>query len=90
MTLPCFCCGKQLESAVHDSTMVYNQPSEGAAFISHGGYGCTVFDPIGRSGRHLELNICDECLLRNKERVLHVVPLHETRYDVQPWNPDQH
>jgi hypothetical protein len=57
--LPCVVCGKQLRNVDETST---NQPYEGLAFISHGHYGGTVFDPM--DGRYLELTICDECLVR--------------------------
>lgn len=56
--LKCIVCGKQLQNI--DEAAV-NQPYEGLAFISHGHYGGTVFDPM--DGRYLEVNICDECLV---------------------------
>lgn len=57
--LPCVVCEKELLNVDEAST---NQPSEGLAFITHGHYGGTVFDPM--DGRYLELNVCDECLLK--------------------------
>ena len=42
-----------------------NQPYGGLAFQSEGHYGSTVFDPM--DGTYLEVNICDECLLRASE-----------------------
>lgn len=57
-TLPCICCGKQLESAMGDHAD--NQPYAGTTFHSRGHYGSTVFDPM--DGSFLEVNVCDECM----------------------------
>jgi hypothetical protein len=65
LDLSCFKCGKTLENATRTSdglAMNQNQPSEGLAFMSHGAYGSTVFDPM--DGHFLEINICDLCLLK--------------------------
>lgn len=88
---PCFICGKALECVFREpGEGIYNQPYEATVFHSHGHYGSTVFDPV-TGHRSLELNICDKCLLENKERVLHVEPMHPERpilYDVRPWDPE--
>lgn len=66
--LPCVICGKWLRNVMPDYTT--NQPSEGTSFWTHGNYGSTVFDPM--DGTFIEVNICDECLVRagEQERVL--------------------
>ena len=85
-SLPCTVCGIALRNVfLEDST---NQPCNGLAFMSHGHYGSTVYDPM--SDEFLELNICDECLtkassalrvLRHK-RVAYSKPetTHESRF----------
>jgi hypothetical protein len=67
LALPCIVCGAQLRNVVDD---VENQPDGGTAFITHGHYGSTVFDPM--NGEYLEINVCDQCLVAAgaKERVL--------------------
>jgi hypothetical protein len=62
-TLPCIVCNKALEPAMEDADI--NQPYGGLAFQSEGHYGSTVFDPMDDT--YLEINICDECLLRASE-----------------------
>lgn len=68
---PCVICGKQLEDAgMHESGESRNQPYAGTAFVSHGHYGSTIFDPFNAS--MLEINFCDDCLraAAEKKRVL--------------------
>ena len=55
--LPCIVCGNALPNVSDDAT---NQPSGGTAFMTHGHYGSTAFDPM--DGNFLELNVCDGCL----------------------------
>ncbi|KKL16120.1 hypothetical protein LCGC14_2498770 [marine sediment metagenome] len=85
-SLPCVVCGLALEDVFPGDSV--NQPSRGLAFMSHGHYGSTVYDPM--SDEFLELNICDECLtkassalrvLRHK-RVAYSKPetTHESRF----------
>ncbi len=57
--LPCIVCGAELENVTDDSE---NQPYEGTAFLTHGHYGSTAFDPF--DGSYLEVNICDACLMQ--------------------------
>lgn len=86
--LPCFKCGKQPESAVPDSPFSYNQPHAATVFTSRGHFGSTVFDPISRE-RHIELTICDDCLIENKAQVLLVKSRYQApERDVSPWDPD--
>ena len=61
--LPCIVCGRELFNVVEGSV---NQPSDGLSFSSHGAYGSTVFDPM--DGSHLEINVCDKCLMRQGDR----------------------
>lgn len=65
--MPCIVCDKPLVNAMHN---VRNQPSYGVAFVSHGHYGSGVFDPMDRR-EAIEVNVCDECLLKKADRVLH-------------------
>jgi hypothetical protein len=60
---PCIVCGEQLYNVVDEVT---NQPYEGTAFTTGGHYGSTVFDPM--DGTYLELNICDECLVKARDK----------------------
>ncbi len=62
--LPCIVCRKQLREVQADFTE--NQPEDGSSFSSRGAYGSTVFDPM--DGSHVEVNICDECLVAAGER----------------------
>ena len=55
-TLFCVRCDGSMENV----NTAGNQPMGGLAFVSHGHYGSTVFDPM--NGDYLELNICDACL----------------------------
>lgn len=57
--LPCIVCGLTLDNCFDSEE---NQPDGGTAFHTYGHYGSTVFDPM--NGTALELNVCDECLLR--------------------------
>lgn len=91
--LPCIRCGKQLQPAfrAHDDDpdwLKANQPYAGTTFRSHGQYGSTVFDEMGRT--YLELNICDACMLQLAAdgHILHVtrVPHPDTFMSVA-WEP---
>lgn len=92
VTLPCITCGNPLESAFPDDVggTVFaspNQPHGGTAFVSYGHYGSTAFDP--GDGTFLEINVCDECLTRNPDRVLHARKHRpRTRYEYFRWNPN--
>lgn len=66
-TLPCICCGKELESVFapdeDGKPLCENQPYAATTFHSYGHYGSTTFDPM--DGSFIEINVCDDCL---KER----------------------
>lgn len=88
LPIPCFICGKELESAfTHDDDQ--RQPYGATQFSTYGQYGSTVFDEIGRS--QLLINICDEHLLANKERVYHVAYTRQSPVEdfYRPWEPYQ-
>lgn len=89
---PCFKCGKELEPVLPGREPdELHQPYAGTRFISYGHYGSTVFDPHvwDDASSFLEVNICDECLLRHKENVLygreHRGPVS---YDYDTWQPE--
>ncbi|MBB3752643.1 hypothetical protein FHT44_005155 [Mycolicibacterium sp. BK634] len=62
--LPCFKCGKKLQSVV---TGADNQPNNGTEFRTEGHYGSTFWDSF--DGEELVLNICDDCLREHTERL---------------------
>lgn len=62
--LNCIVCDKELENVFEEAQ---NQPYEGLSFVSYGHYGGTAFDPM--DGRYLEVNICDECLLKKHTNI---------------------
>lgn len=61
--LPCIVCGRELRNVFDEAD---NQPNDGVVFTSHGNYGSTVFDDF--IGQHLEVNLCDPCLVRAGEQ----------------------
>lgn len=91
--LPCIACGQELENVDISST---NQPYNGTAFITHGHYGSTAYDPM--DGHYIEVNICDACLILHKDRVLEGRdrrPVMETTYlkgdlnEAEPCSPEE-
>lgn len=59
MICECIRCGKKLEDIMEGGQSV--QPSGGIAFVTHGHYGSTVFDPM--DGSWCEIVVCDECAI---------------------------
>ena len=55
----CFCCDTSMRTV--------DFIDGGVSFHTHGNYGSTVFDPM--NGTYLEIYICDDCLLDNKEKM---------------------
>lgn len=55
--LPCFKCGKTIEEEPLTKGLRNAMP-----FTSRGGYGSTVYDPVGLR-LFLRINICDNCVL---------------------------
>lgn len=74
--VPCFKCGKTLENVFADAD---NQPSKGTEFITYGHYGSTFWDSF--DGEALVLNVCDDCLAKNADRLI-------TRRKVRRQAPD--
>jgi hypothetical protein len=85
MTLPCFCCGKALESVdpLGDDD---NEPSEATTFRTGGHYGSGAFDPM--DGSMLELNVCDDCLTGGAERVVLLRTVQTVQTTSSAWIPD--
>lgn len=86
---PCFVCGKVLESAANDEAFA-TVPYEGTQFNTYGHYGSTIYDPnfVGVD-QWLELNICDECLVNGKGRVVRCIPRPTPSKPApirEPWN----
>lgn len=85
----CIACLKELTPAMLGDDPEGPGPfSEATIFTSSGNYGSTVFDPMD-SSMFLEVNICDECLLRNAHAVKTVRKATSTKYDYSPWNPQE-
>lgn len=94
--LPCIACGRQLENVEADAE---NQPYNGTAFVSHGHYGSTIFDPM--DGHFLEINICDACLALHRDRVMEgrdrrpvkeggvIVGFEDIEWKLTPWWPSK-
>lgn len=84
--LPCIVCGAELEPAFKDSTAV-NQPYRGTVFYTHGQYGSTVFDEMGRE--KLEITVCDRCMVKKAEEgtILHstIVKYEQPVFKVRLW-----
>lgn len=88
--LPCLICGSEFDPAFGPAIVAstVTEPSEGTTFISHGNYGSTVFDPTPTSVLSLRVNICDQCLLKHKDRILivraiPVAPIVQYKF----WDP---
>lgn len=65
LPLPCIICGFQPETTdTHDEDKG-NTPYAATAFVTHGHYGSTAFDPL--DGTFIEINVCDTCLVRKAE-----------------------
>ena len=74
--VPCFGCGKALEWIFKDSSeedeLPTNQSWGAVLFTSPGNFGSQAYDD---GYRHLEINICDECLVAGAERVAQATPV---------------
>jgi hypothetical protein len=71
---PCFTCGKELPAAfdVPDGDFPSTQAWGAVMFSSPGNFGSAVFDEM--DGSRLVINICDLCLCRFFDRVVHSTP----------------
>jgi len=63
----CFKCEKFLTNVSEN----YNQPMSGLEFTTYGHYGSSFFDPM--DGSQIAINICDDCLKDNKEKIIRVI-----------------
>lgn len=63
----CFKCERPLINVSEK----YNQPMSGLEFITYGHYGSSFFDPM--DGSQISINICDDCLNANKEKIIRVI-----------------
>lgn len=88
--LPCLVCGRELESVASDE-QTPNHPYKGTVFTTHGHYGSTVFDsmPLALAEEYLEITVCDGCLVKHRDRILHarLVARERKRFDYKSWNP---
>jgi hypothetical protein len=69
-SVKCFCCDADLvnwEYASRSGKLVNVHPMSGLHFQTYGHYGSTIFDPM--DGTSLDIAICDECVLRHKNKV---------------------
>ena len=84
MVVPCLICDKTLVSVFPD---LGNPQAYGAVrFVSRGNYGSAVFDPMA-DGEMLEINICDNCLLKNKSKVIYCKEIYkENEYERSTWD----
>lgn len=85
--LPCIVCGAQPEPAFRVEGGTY-QPYGATMFSAGAGhYGSTVWDMMSRY-RSLMLNVCDECLVKNKSRVAVDVtgPPQPAPIKYEPWD----
>lgn len=88
--VPCFGCGKELPPVWAEADVDYkNQPWGAVTFTTYGNYGSRVFDPASYERSQLVINVCDECLLKNAERVLNSVPARATQPPplLSRWEP---
>jgi hypothetical protein len=60
VALRCVACDYAIPNEPH--TTGVNQPDGGLSFTSYGHWPSSLFDPM--DGSYLEVNVCDQCLLR--------------------------
>lgn len=85
--LVCIVCGFQPDCACGSGWQPYAATSFSAG---SGHYGSTVWDTMS-SSRSLEINVCDACLLKHKNRVAVAVRQPPAYPDANwlPWDPEQ-
>lgn len=59
-----------------------NIPSCGVVFQALGNYGSGIFDP--GTGAYLEINVCDQCVERNKDKIL--LGKRKSEVTLIPWD----
>jgi len=86
----CLICDKEVFAATTDPEVwAGSMPGGAIHFTSSGNYGSPLWDPMC-DFIELEIFICDPCLLKKKDKVLHCVTHKKNTYDYTPWNPDIH
>ena len=85
LALPCIVCDKPLKNVFGFKSTQSNQPYGGTSFHTSGHYGSTIYDEMG-SGKHIEINVCDTCLLRaaDAQKVLEYEPAPKTPKFLEP------
>lgn len=85
--LSCIVCGTDLKPVRPDDGD-HNQPYGGTVFQTHGQYGSTVFDEMGRE--YLEITVCDPCLVQAGKagKVLHYATVRYEKpvYRIRHWD----
>jgi hypothetical protein len=76
--LACIVCDKALVNWDNSP----NQPCDGLAFHTSGHWPSSLFDSMGDG--HLEISICDECLVRKASKQVAYVPRKEPRRCLDP------
>jgi hypothetical protein len=86
--LPCMVCGTQPEPAFRTEGGT-RQPYGATMFNAGSGhYGSTMWDTMS-SVRSLAINVCDECLVKRKDRVSVVLTDRPTpKVEYLPWTPN--
>lgn len=85
--LVCIVCGFQPDTACGEGV----QPYAATMFSAGAGhYGSTVWDTMSRY-RSLEINVCDACLVKHKDRVAVATQRPPQRPEVHwaPWKPGE-
>lgn len=70
--LDCIVCDKPLRNDCGDAL---NQPTYGLAWYTNGHWPSSLFDSM--DGSHLEISICDECMVAKASRQIAFVPPSE-------------
>lgn len=80
----CFKCDKDIKTDFDGEFR--SPPIDATAWMTHGNYGSTVYDPMGDfngNPEYLELYVCDECLKNNSNKVYRVYPVHTVTHEVE-------
>jgi len=85
--IPCVVCDKPIPAIYRGA----RQPSGAVTFTSRGNYGSAVLDNIALA--HVEINVCDPCLVTAAQRgqVREVLPLPrpQQQFRVKNWEPPE-
>lgn len=84
--MKCFKCDRTLDPV---DPKWERQPYGGTVFVAYGHYGSTVWDVnYGSSNKFLEIVLCDDCLLANKDQVQMVRKIPRVDYEYKAWDPE--